>query len=524
MSMINCPECGKQISDKAKVCPKCGYPLTLEKYQICPECNFQNSFENTACEQCGYPFPKKQKINKWIIVLSAALIIISSLLIVILVGKPDEKDIKDEPQNVAIISEETDAPIVDNANNINEKQTDNAENVIEKQTNILFSSLANGDLETVQSLLDRDVIFLNNIWSIESEDVLLEYFSKVSAVYQSFEINENDAIAKIQVTLPDSSDMIDAMQAGISLSEGVHMTESISEKLKDTALKYKTETAYLVFKKIGEEWKIVADATFTSLLTYGITGEITIASLAEKEIKQHINEKYIAENIEILDYEVSICSGYGGDVPGLSQVSVKNKGDKKITSFSIKLDFYDEANSVVYSDEIYVMDMFDTGIAPGYSWKMQDNKFFEIENLPENVNLENVNVTLGSIVLEDVIESNTVSEEEQYIQEYLDLVNYSVGMKKGYSGTVPGIDSISVKNNGTRDISSLYITVYFQDESGKNIAEDTILLIGGLFDNALLKANYSWKMENGRFYELENLADEVDINRHTVEISEISFE
>ncbi len=26
MAMINCPECGKEISDKAKVCPSCGAP------------------------------------------------------------------------------------------------------------------------------------------------------------------------------------------------------------------------------------------------------------------------------------------------------------------------------------------------------------------------------------------------------------------------------------------------------------------------------------------------------------------
>ena len=29
MSLINCPECGKQISDKAPACPNCGYPMEL---------------------------------------------------------------------------------------------------------------------------------------------------------------------------------------------------------------------------------------------------------------------------------------------------------------------------------------------------------------------------------------------------------------------------------------------------------------------------------------------------------------
>lgn len=31
MALINCPECSKEISDKAISCPNCGYPLTQNK-------------------------------------------------------------------------------------------------------------------------------------------------------------------------------------------------------------------------------------------------------------------------------------------------------------------------------------------------------------------------------------------------------------------------------------------------------------------------------------------------------------
>lgn len=27
MALLNCPECGKEISDKAESCPNCGYPI-----------------------------------------------------------------------------------------------------------------------------------------------------------------------------------------------------------------------------------------------------------------------------------------------------------------------------------------------------------------------------------------------------------------------------------------------------------------------------------------------------------------
>lgn len=35
MSLIRCPECGKEISDKSKQCVHCGYPLKEHKNMIC---------------------------------------------------------------------------------------------------------------------------------------------------------------------------------------------------------------------------------------------------------------------------------------------------------------------------------------------------------------------------------------------------------------------------------------------------------------------------------------------------------
>ena len=42
MALINCPECGKQVSDQAKNCPDCGYPINpeiiefIEKEEVAP--------------------------------------------------------------------------------------------------------------------------------------------------------------------------------------------------------------------------------------------------------------------------------------------------------------------------------------------------------------------------------------------------------------------------------------------------------------------------------------------------------
>lgn len=45
MALINCPECGKEISDKAVSCPHCGNPMnpqdSKEEYLCCPKCHSQ---------------------------------------------------------------------------------------------------------------------------------------------------------------------------------------------------------------------------------------------------------------------------------------------------------------------------------------------------------------------------------------------------------------------------------------------------------------------------------------------------
>ena len=34
MALVKCPECGKEISDKASNCPGCGYPIESQKIEV----------------------------------------------------------------------------------------------------------------------------------------------------------------------------------------------------------------------------------------------------------------------------------------------------------------------------------------------------------------------------------------------------------------------------------------------------------------------------------------------------------
>lgn len=51
MALMNCKECGKEVSDSASVCPHCGAPV--DKYVYCRKCGTKVP-ENTAyCPKCG---------------------------------------------------------------------------------------------------------------------------------------------------------------------------------------------------------------------------------------------------------------------------------------------------------------------------------------------------------------------------------------------------------------------------------------------------------------------------------------
>ncbi len=94
MALINCPNCNKEVSDKAKVCVECGYQLiddvSTEKMVNCPECGASTEGMEGICSNCGYPLntveikidekkkPKSIFKKKWFWVLSVFLMLIIS--------------------------------------------------------------------------------------------------------------------------------------------------------------------------------------------------------------------------------------------------------------------------------------------------------------------------------------------------------------------------------------------------------------------------------------------------------------
>ena len=70
MALIECPECGGKVSDKAPTCIHCGYPLqepvevAKPQIQYCPYCGKQNNIDSTFCAYCGKSFLKGEESHE----------------------------------------------------------------------------------------------------------------------------------------------------------------------------------------------------------------------------------------------------------------------------------------------------------------------------------------------------------------------------------------------------------------------------------------------------------------------------
>lgn len=115
MAMIKCPECGQEISDKAKKCVHCGKVLIEDKpaTKVCGDCGKENPIDATECVHCGCPFEEiappenspvqtvqaekpKNNLKKIIIPVIAAVVVIAVGLIVYNVKVIKPKNTYDE--------------------------------------------------------------------------------------------------------------------------------------------------------------------------------------------------------------------------------------------------------------------------------------------------------------------------------------------------------------------------------------------------------------------------------------------
>jgi hypothetical protein len=71
--LINCPDCQTEISDRARECRHCGFPVR----NLCPRCRTDLSLVRTIlCTECGIFFPKEGMEKKVALLLFALIVLL----------------------------------------------------------------------------------------------------------------------------------------------------------------------------------------------------------------------------------------------------------------------------------------------------------------------------------------------------------------------------------------------------------------------------------------------------------------
>lgn len=89
MALINCPECGSELSDKATSCPNCGVPLNNQKF--CIHCGSKIDKDCVVCPQCGKQVQELTGNDKNIIINNSAVANASNSYTPTVSGKPKNK-------------------------------------------------------------------------------------------------------------------------------------------------------------------------------------------------------------------------------------------------------------------------------------------------------------------------------------------------------------------------------------------------------------------------------------------------
>lgn len=75
MALINCPDCKKEVSDRSKECPHCGFPIALESGKRDTRLSQKDKFHSQV---------KKPSFKKYVLITSVLLVLVFSSVILFL--------------------------------------------------------------------------------------------------------------------------------------------------------------------------------------------------------------------------------------------------------------------------------------------------------------------------------------------------------------------------------------------------------------------------------------------------------
>lgn len=248
MALIKCPECGKEISDKAKSCPHCGYELERNKQrdEIKSNDNIEEYIKSKESLEKLNDESEKIKKKRRIIIVSVLLVF---FLVIIVLG------VKQVIKKVPINRKETNTNIVVEKKEINDTKSTNIE--MSWADGMAPTEVGNGD--SIAKLLDTEIVN-------SSYGMLLV----MSFEYTNNSENEKNLINDVNCLVTPYQDGVALGRPGMTSEEG----------------KYDSNDSYTLVKKGG---------TITSQLVWVLKDTVTPI-----EIEFGQNEEYNPDYLKII--------------------------------------------------------------------------------------------------------------------------------------------------------------------------------------------------------------------------------
>ena len=229
MALISCPQCGKQISDKAEKCPGCQYEMKKKNTVKCSECGNDIPADVKVCPLCGCPLEtheeSEKKSNKklWIIASIAVVVIIASIA---LLPRSDDS-ISDTEPSVTVHSERkttTKPKVTKPAETINqEKISEQYKLDISEAVYLMLNGSA--DAEECGNLIIK--VWHHTIFEVSDEES--DKFTKVDGVFHSDFNDSLSALINDEEFSKKIGSLLDKSWIGISLDFALNLKENIKK-------------------------------------------------------------------------------------------------------------------------------------------------------------------------------------------------------------------------------------------------------------------------------------------------------
>lgn len=283
MALIKCPECGQEISEKAKKCIHCGKILKedKEKKEYCRECGKEIDAKSTECPFCGCPVEQKSlKIGKGKIVIAGVVIIAALSVMGMYALKSSspvkkylslvEKGEKTEAQEVFITKIQEDESLVNELTALRESEI-----------NKIRDDYVDGNLsyEDANAALEK----------YEEEDVSKKYFIVAKNNIQALNMSRNafdeatDAENKGDIRIA-----IKKYKAVIPSDSNYDLAKSKIEQLEEGYLKNEIDAAATLAEQ--KEYRMAAQKIRDLIDSTGATDEL---KALEDEYERLDKEKYV---------------------------------------------------------------------------------------------------------------------------------------------------------------------------------------------------------------------------------------